>query len=204
MIRAVGSKWVLATTNPGKLAEFRELLAPSSIELEAIDVMSQDGPEETGLSFVENALIKARHASGLSGKPAIADDSGLCVRALNGAPGIRSARYAGPSASDSDNIEKLLAAMADVEPEQRQAIFHCVIVALETPDDPAPVIATGRWVGWIGQSARGDRGFGYDPVFFDSELGMTAAELNPESKNAVSHRGRACRELTRLLTMAAP
>jgi XTP/dITP diphosphohydrolase len=135
----------------------------------------------------------------VSGKPSIADDSGLCVAALGGQPGVRSARYAGPEASDTDNVERLLEALEGVEDEHRQAEFHCVIVALVAPEDPAPLIATGSWRGWIAPSPRGRRGFGYDPVFFDTDLGMTAAELTPEKKNSVSHRGRASRELKRLL-----
>ncbi len=191
--------WILATTNAGKLAEYRELLSDAPLELRALDPESFDAPDETGLSFIENALIKARHASARSGCPAIADDSGLCVAALSGAPGVRSARYAGPEASDSDNVEKLLRELESVDQENRQAEFHCVIVALAAPEDPAPMIATGSWPGWISDSPRGRHGFGYDPVFFDAELGLTAAELPPETKNSVSHRGRACRELKRLL-----
>lgn len=190
--------WILATTNAGKLVEFRELLAGTPIALEALDSES-DVPEETGLSFAENALIKARHASQASGKPAMADDSGLCVTVLGGAPGVRSARYAGPDASDRDNLELLLADLAGFEGNQRHAVFHCVIVALEKPDDPAPVIAAGCWPGLIAENPKGNNGFGYDPVFFDPKLGMTAAELAPDRKNAISHRGRACLELRRLL-----
>lgn len=191
--------WIIATTNAGKLAEYRELLSDAPLTLRALDPESFDAPDETGLSFVENALIKARHASALSGSPAIADDSGLCVAALDGAPGVRSARYAGPEASDSDNVEKLLRELEGVDQENRRAEFHCVIVALTAPEDPAPIIATGSWPGWISASPRGRHGFGYDPVFLDAELGLTAAELPPETKNSVSHRGRACRELRRLL-----
>jgi XTP/dITP diphosphohydrolase len=195
----VTTDWIIATTNAGKLAEYRELLSDAPLTLRALDPESFDAPDETGLSFVENALIKARHASALSGSPAIADDSGLCVAALDGAPGVRSARYAGPKASDSDNVEKLLRELEGVDQENRRAEFHCVIVALTAPEDPAPIIATGSWPGWISASPRGRHGFGYDPVFFDAELGLTAAELPPETKNSVSHRGRACRELRRLL-----
>jgi XTP/dITP diphosphohydrolase len=195
----VTTDWIIATTNAGKLAEYRELLSDAPLTLRALDPESFDAPDETGLSFVENALIKARHASALSGSPAIADDSGLCVAALDGAPGVRSARYAGPEASDSDNVEKLLRELEGVDQENRRAEFHCVIVALTAPEDPAPIIATGSWPGWISASPRGRHGFGYDPVFFDAELGLTAAELPPETKNSVSHRGRACRELRRLL-----
>jgi XTP/dITP diphosphohydrolase len=191
--------WILASTNPGKLAEFRELFAGTSIELEALESGSRRVPEETGRTFVENALIKARHAAGLTGRRAIADDSGLSVEALGGAPGVHSARYAGPAASDRDNIDRLLRELSGLPPAERRASFFCVIVALERPDDPAPVIATGRWNGVIAAQPRGTNGFGYDPVFLDPGLGRTAAELAPAEKNRVSHRARACAELRRLL-----
>jgi XTP/dITP diphosphohydrolase len=188
--------WVLASSNRGKLAEFRTLLAGTGIRLEAF---ADDGPEESGLSFVENALIKARHAAELSGRPALADDSGLCVAALDGEPGVRSARYAGDGASDAANVDRLLARLAGVEPHRRQAAFVCVIVALKRPDDPDPVVAAGRWPGLIAPAPLGSNGFGYDPVFLDAALGRTAAELAPGEKNAISHRSRACAELRRML-----
>ena len=191
--------WVLASTNPGKLAEFRELLAGTPIALEALAPGSPRAPEETGLSFVENALIKARHAARLTGRPALADDSGLCVAALGGAPGVHSARYAGPGASDRANIQRLLRELNGTAPGDRQASFHCVIAAVRHGDDPAPVIAAGRWSGLIVLEPRGSNGFGYDPVFLDPGLGRTAAELGPAEKNRVSHRARACAELRRLL-----
>ena len=191
--------WVLASSNPGKLAEFRELLAGTGIALEALAPGSPGVPEETGSSFVENALIKARHAAALTGRRAIADDSGLCVENLGGAPGVHSARYAGPGAGDRANIERLLRELGPVGIEQRRASFHCVIVALERPDDPAPLIASGRWGGHIVAEPRGTNGFGYDSVFLDPESGLTAAELPPARKNAISHRARACAELRRLL-----
>lgn len=198
MSRTLGrARFVLATSNPGKLAEYRELFADAPIAFDPLDAAT--APEETGLSFVENALIKARHASASTGRPAIADDSGLCVAALGGAPGVRSARYAGPGASDRDNLERLLEALDGVEPERRDAAFHCVIVALLAPDDPVPIIGSGRWHGSIATEPRGSGGFGYDPVFYDPRLGMTAAELSPETKNAVSHRARARAGLKRLL-----
>jgi len=193
------ARWVLASTNLGKLAEFRELLAGAPIELEALARGSPRVPDETGLSFVENALIKARHAAALTGSPAIADDSGLCVAALGGAPGVHSARYAGPDAGDSANVERLLQQLRGVGAAERQASFHCVIVALQRSDDPAPIIAVGRWSGLIAAELRGTNGFGYDPVFLDPVLGRTAAELSPAEKNRVSHRARACAELRRLL-----
>jgi XTP/dITP diphosphohydrolase len=191
--------WILASTNAGKLAEFRELFAGTSIELEALEPGSPRVPEETGRTFVENALIKARHAADLTGRRAIADDSGLSVEALGGAPGVHSARYAGAGATDRANVERLLRELVDVPPAGRRASFYCVIVALERPDDPAPVIASGRWSGVIAAAPRGTNGFGYDPVFLDPALGRTAAELSPVEKNRVSHRARACAELRRLL-----
>ena len=193
------ARWTLASTNPGKLAEFRELLSGTPIELEALDPGSPRVPDETGISFVENALIKARHAAQLTGRPAIADDSGLCVAALGGAPGVHSARYAGSGAGDRANVERLLRELQGVVSTGRQASFHCVIVALDRSDDPAPVIAVGRWSGVIVAEPRGTSGFGYDPVFLDPLLGRTAAELGPAEKNRVSHRARACAELRRLL-----
>ncbi len=192
MSEAQLARWVLASTNPGKLAEFRELLAGAPLELEALAPGSPQVPDETGLSFVENALIKARHAASLTGRPAIADDSGLCVDALGGAPGVHSARYAAPGAGDRANIERLLRELRGVATTARQASFCCVIVALERSDDPAPVVAVGRWRGLIVAEPRGTNGFGYDPVFLDPALGRTAAELTQSEKNKVSHRARAC------------
>jgi XTP/dITP diphosphohydrolase len=191
--------WILASSNPGKLAEFRELLAGTAIHLEALQPGGADVPEETGMSFVENALIKARHAARLTGRRAIADDSGLCVDALGGAPGVHSARYAGHGVPDRAHIEQLLGELDGVLPARREASFHCVIVALESVDDPAPLIATGSWRGLIVARPRGTNGFGYDSVFLDPDLGRTAAELSAADKNAVSHRARACAELRRLL-----
>ena len=199
MSRSRQHEWVLASSNPGKLTEFRELLADLPIRLTALDAAGGEAPEEDGASFVENALIKARHAAERSGLPAIADDSGLCVDALGGAPGVHSARYAGSGASDRDNIEHLLTELDTIETDRRQASFHCVIVALASAADPAPLIATGRWPGLILTGPKGSNGFGYDPVFFDPELGRTAAELGAEQKNAVSHRGRAATILRDLL-----
>lgn len=189
------ARWILASTNRGKLAEFRELLAGAPLELEPLAPGSPQVPDETGLSFVENALIKARHAASLTGRPAIADDSGLCVDALGGAPGVHSARYAGPGAGDRANIERLLRELQGVGAAARQASFHCVIVALVRGDDPAPVVAVGRWSGLIVAEPRGTNGFGYDPVFLDPALGRTAAELTRAEKNKVSHRARACARL---------
>lgn len=190
--------WVLASSNRGKLAEFRRLLGGTGIELNAL-AHADSIPDESGKTFVENALIKARHASRLGSQPAIADDSGLCVDVLGGEPGVHSARFAGPGASDSDNIERLLTDLAGIGPDRRGAEFHCVIVALRYPDDPAPVIASGRWPGRITTEPRGSNGFGYDPVFLDPALGLTAAELSAEQKDTASHRARACGVLRREL-----
>jgi XTP/dITP diphosphohydrolase len=156
-----------------------------------------DGPPETGATFVENALLKARHAARISGLPAIADDSGLVVDALGGAPGVRSARFAGDDADDRANIRKLLEQLA--APVDRAARFHCVLVALADPNDAAPLIACGTWSGRIAAAPRGAGGFGYDPVFFDPALNCTAAELDSATKNRVSHRGTALRALVELL-----
>ena len=196
-------RWVLASGNPGKLREIQAVLAPSGLEVTPQSAFGLDTAEETGATFVENALLKARHAATETGLAAIADDSGLVVEALAGQPGIRSARFAGPDAGDRDNIAKLLRLLADTPEEKRGARFYCVIVALLSPDDPAPVIGTGAWPGVIVREPRGDSGFGYDPVFLDPELGATAAELPPDVKNRVSHRGRALGEIQRALSEEA-
>lgn len=190
MSAALPQRWVLATGNAGKLAEFRALLAALPIDLVPLADLGAARPEETAGTFVENALIKAR-AAAANGLPAIADDSGLVVPALGGAPGILSARYAGPNASDADNMRHLLERMSGLEGDDRAAAFVCVVVAIRTPEDPVPVIAEGRWPGTIARSARGTQGFGYDPIFVDPASGLTAAELTPAGKNALSHRGRA-------------
>jgi len=186
---------VLASSNAGKLAELRELLGDLGIELIAQSDLGIDDAEETGLTFVENALIKARHAARASGLPALGDDSGICVDALGGAPGLYSARYAGEHGNAQANIEKLLDNLADVPDERRGAHFHCTLTLLQRADDPAPLIAEGLWRGVILRAPRGRGGFGYDPVFFDPVHGMGAAELDPAVKNRISHRGLA---LTRL------
>ncbi len=196
MLRA-GSRIVVATGNPGKLAEIAAILEEFRVEVVSQGELGIDEVEETGLTFVENALLKARNAAALSERPAIADDSGLEVDALAGAPGIRSARYAGPGADDQRNIDKLLDELAGVE--HREAAFRCVMVFLRHAEDPAPVIAEGVWRGRILTARRGAGGFGYDPVFFDPELGRSAAELPSAEKNRVSHRARALRELARRL-----
>lgn len=183
---------ILATGNAGKIAELQVLLAP-------IDCISQGSlgfPEapETGLSFIENALIKARHASRLGGQPALADDSGLVVAALNGAPGIYSARYAGPHATDSDNCDRLLMDLRDTPDSKRDAFFYCAIAFVTHADDPTPLIATGRLSGWIAEARRGGNGFGYDPLFYLPEYQCTLAELPAPLKNKISHRAQALQQ----------
>jgi XTP/dITP diphosphohydrolase len=190
---------IVATGNRGKLAEIREVLADTGIELAAQSDLGIGDAEETGATFIENALIKARHAARASGLPALADDSGLCVDALGGAPGLRSARYAGVQADAAANIAKLLAALEGVGDAHRAAHFHCTIVLLGGADDPAPLIAEGRWHGRILAAPRGAGGFGYDPVFLDPALGKSAAQLEPAIKNRVSHRGLALARLRDLL-----
>ena len=192
--------WVLASSNRGKVAELSALLADAALPIRVI-AQSELGiasPAETGVTFVENALLKARHAALISGLPAIADDSGLVVDALGGAPGVRSARFAGEDADDVANMSKLLSLLEDPGLD-RTARFHCVLVAVADPNDAAPLIAAGSWRGHIARSPRGEGGFGYDPVFIDPVLERTAAELDPAMKNSVSHRGTALRALVELL-----
>ncbi|MGD8379976.1 MAG: RdgB/HAM1 family non-canonical purine NTP pyrophosphatase [Gammaproteobacteria bacterium] len=186
---------VLATANPGKVRELAELLAPSGIEVVAQSEFDVEPAEETGLSFVENALLKARHAASATGLAAIADDSGLAVDALGGEPGIYSARYAGVNGDDSANIDRLLRELDGLPEKDRTARFHCAMVFVRRAEDPVPIIAQGAWEGRILTAPRGDGGFGYDPVFWDPELGRSAAELTPEEKHARSHRGQALRAL---------
>ncbi|MGN6518849.1 MAG: RdgB/HAM1 family non-canonical purine NTP pyrophosphatase [Dokdonella sp.] len=192
-------KLVLASGNRGKLAEMREILADLGTELVAQPELRIEDIPETGSTFVENALLKARHAARMSGLPALGDDSGLCVDALDGAPGLYSARYAGAHGDAAANIAKLLDALSDVPDDARGACFHCTIVLLRSADDPAPLIAEGRWHGRILHAPRGGGGFGYDPVFFDPTQGAAAAELDPATKNRVSHRGLALARLRELL-----
>jgi XTP/dITP diphosphohydrolase len=194
------ARWVFASGNRGKLTEITELLRSAGlgrIELVAQSALGVEPPPETAPTFVENALLKARHATLATGLPALADDSGIAVDALGGAPGVRSARFAG--ADDQSNVVRLLAALEGVPPGARRACFYCVLVALGSATDPAPIIATGRWLGEIALAPRGLSGFGYDPVFYDPVLKATAAELSPEVKNRVSHRGQALRALTAAL-----
>jgi XTP/dITP diphosphohydrolase len=186
---------VIATGNPGKLREFQALLQGlpfTPVDQASVGVVA---PQETGTTFVSNALLKARHAAEATGEPTIADDSGLEVDAIGGAPGVYSARYAGPGADDAANNAKLLRALAQIPPEERRARYRCVLVYLDGPDDPAPLSAVGTWEGYIVDAPRGAGGFGYDPHFWLPDLKMTAAELDPVEKNRLSHRGRAMRDL---------
>ncbi len=184
-------KLVLASGNPGKLAELRDLLGDVDVELHAQSAFGVRDADETGLTFVENAILKARHAALATGLPALGDDSGLCVDALDGAPGLYSARYAGEHGDAQANIAKLLDALRDVPEARRTARFVCVLALLRHAGDPQPLIAEGVWEGRILDAPRGDGGFGYDPVFFDVERVIGAAELDAGVKNRVSHRGRA-------------
>jgi XTP/dITP diphosphohydrolase len=193
-------KLVLASGNAGKLIELRELLAGSGIGLVAQNELGIDDADETGLSFVENAILKARHAARASGMPALADDSGLCVDVLDGAPGLYSARYAGVHGDSAANNVKLLRELEDVPDAKRTAHFTCVLALLRGADDPDPIIAIGRWPGRVLTAPRGERGFGYDPVFLpDDGGGLGSAELEPALKNRISHRGQALAALRELL-----
>ena len=182
---------VLATNNRGKVAELQRLLIDTPYRIKAQAEFDIPDAEETGLSFVENAIIKARHASRLSKLPAIADDSGLEVDFLNGAPGIYSARFAGPAASDADNNHKLLNRLQGLPREQRTARFQCLLVYMRHAEDPTPLICQGSWEGEILTEAQGDNGFGYDPLFYIPECGRTSAQLSPEEKSQHSHRAQA-------------
>lgn len=190
---------VLASDNIGKLREIDALLAPAGLSLIPQGQLGIESADETGLTFVENAILKARHAARCSGRAAIADDSGLEVDALNGAPGIYSARYAGAESSDQANCEKLLRALAEHHEADRSARFQCVMVYLRHADDPTPLICQGTWEGLILEAPRGQHGFGYDPIFGVPTHGLSSAELEPETKNALSHRGQALRALVACL-----
>jgi XTP/dITP diphosphohydrolase len=193
-------KLVLATSNPGKLREIGALLKPLAIELVSQADLGIEDAEEPHATFLENALAKARHASRAAGLPALADDSGLCVEALGGEPGVHSAYYAGREGTreerDARNNEKLLLSLK----EERKAYYACIMVCVRHPDDPRPLVAEGLWRGEIARAPRGQNGFGYDPLFFIPALGKTAAELAPEHKNRISHRGIALQKLVELLS----
>lgn len=182
---------VLATNNQGKVAEFQRLLTNTPYQIKAQAEFAIADAAETGLSFVENAIIKARHASRISKLPAIADDSGLEVDCLDGAPGIHSARFAGPEARDADNNRKLLEQLQGLPPEQRKARFQCLLVYMRHAEDPTPLICQGSWEGEILTEARGNNGFGYDPLFYIPDCGCTSAQLSPAEKSRLSHRARA-------------
>ena len=184
-------KLVLASSNHGKLEELRGLLSGNGIELIAQSDLGVEDADETGTTFVENALLKARHATRITGLPALADDSGICVDALDGAPGLYSARYAGEHGNASRNIDRLLDELIDVPDERRSAHFYCVLVLLRHADDPQPLIVEGQWNGRILRERRGSGGHGYAPVFFDPVHGQSAAEMELSFKNGISHRGKA-------------
>lgn len=197
-------RFVVASSNAGKLAEFRDLLGAAGYEFVTQGELGVTDIEESGLTFVENALLKARHAARATGLPALADDSGLCVDALGGAPGLYSARYAGSHGDAGANIAKLLEALKDVPGHRRTAHFYAVIVLLRHAEDPQPIIAEGMWSGLILEAPRGNGGFGYDPVFLEPENGLSAAEFEPAIKNRLSHRGRALAALRQKLAGLAP
>jgi XTP/dITP diphosphohydrolase len=190
---------VVATANPGKLREFHSLLAGLPFALTSLAELKLPSPQETGRTFLENALLKARHAAALSGCAAVADDSGLEVDALGAAPGIYSARYAGEGADDGANNAKLMHELAGVPHKLRQARYRCALAFVEAAQDAGPLVAEAAWDGLILEAPRGDGGFGYDPYFWLPDLGKSAAELDPEEKNRLSHRGKAMRALRQQL-----
>ena len=197
--RELPAKAVLATGNAGKQRELAALLAPLGIEIILQTALGISSADETGDTFEANALLKARHAAREAGLPALADDSGLEVDALGGRPGVWSARYAGVDATDAANNAKLLAELAGVPPARRGARYRCVIAFVRDADDPEPLLASGAWEGRIGEAPQGAGGFGYDPLFWPQGLAVTAAQMEPAAKNAVSHRGLALAELLRKL-----
>ena len=192
-------KIVLASNNKGKLREFSEILSPLQMEVSPQATFNIEDADETGLTFVENAIIKARHASAIAGLPAIADDSGLEVDALKGAPGIYSARYSGEGATDEKNLLKLLEALKDVPEEKRTARFQCVLVYMRHAEDPTPLICQGTWEGIISTEAHGENGFGYDPIFYVPTHNCSSAQLSADVKNTLSHRAQALNTLLNTL-----
>lgn len=200
---ASGKTVVLASGNRGKLREISRILEEFGMAVVTQGELGVESVEETGVSFVENALLKARHAAAVTGLPAIGDDSGLAVDALDGAPGIYSARYAGEDCNSEDNIDKLLQALEGVPENGRGAQFHCAVVYVSSATDPEPLIAEGIWRGRILEARRGSGGFGYDPVFFDAASNRSAAELDAADKDCLSHRGQALRRLRELLREGA-
>ncbi|MCU7795635.1 MAG: RdgB/HAM1 family non-canonical purine NTP pyrophosphatase [Candidatus Thiodiazotropha sp. (ex Myrtea spinifera)] len=195
-----GEKIVLASNNAGKVREINQLLATEEIKVVPQRAFNIPDAVEDGLSFVENAIKKARHAASLSGLPAIADDSGIEVDALNGAPGIYSARFAKAGATDQENLEKLLELMKDVPEEKRTARFQCLMVYMRHAEDPTPLICQGTWEGRILSEPSGDNGFGYDPIFYVPTHKCSSAELSAEVKNSLSHRGQALQKLLQVLS----
>ncbi|OCG19834.1 MULTISPECIES: XTP/dITP diphosphatase [unclassified Gilliamella] len=188
-------KIVLATNNQGKVNELQKLLADAGFDIIAQSQFNVPDADETGLTFIENAILKARHTAKLTGLPAIADDSGLAVNSLGGAPGIYSARYAGEHGNDKSNNQKLLKALQNFPKEKRTAYFYCALVFMRHENDPTPIICLGKWNGLILNEEQGDGGFGYDPLFYVPELGCTAAQLTKEQKSQISHRGQALKQL---------
>jgi XTP/dITP diphosphohydrolase len=195
-----GERIVLASNNAGKVREINQLLTCEQITVVAQKDFNIPDAIEDGLSFVENAIKKARHASSLSGLPAIADDSGIEVDALNGAPGIYSARFAGPGASDEENLNKLLGRLNEIPEEKRSARFQCLMVYMRHAEDPTPIICQGTWEGRILFEPQGENGFGYDPIFFVPTHNCSSAQLDPETKNSLSHRGQALKALLKALS----
>ncbi|MEW8657149.1 MAG: RdgB/HAM1 family non-canonical purine NTP pyrophosphatase [Candidatus Thiodiazotropha endolucinida] len=195
-----GEKIVLASNNAGKVREINQLLASGQITVVAQKEFNIPDAIEDGLSFVENAIKKARHAASLSGLPAIADDSGIEVDALNGAPGIYSARFAGPDSTDEVNLQKLLDHLKEIPEAQRSARFQCLLVYMRHAEDPTPIICQGTWEGRILHQPRGENGFGYDPIFYVPTHDCSSAELEPEVKNSLSHRGQALKKLLHALS----
>ncbi len=189
------SKIVLATGNQGKVREMADILSDFGFDVIAQSEFNVSDVAETGTTFIENAIIKARHAAKETGLPAIADDSGLEVDALNGAPGVYSARYSGEGATDQKNIDKMLTAMQGVPTEKRTARFHCVLVLMKHENDPTPLICHGSWEGHIMTEQKGDHGFGYDPIFWVDQANCSSAELDPIHKKQLSHRGKALKKL---------
>jgi XTP/dITP diphosphohydrolase len=197
-------KLILASSNKGKISELTALLLPYQLHVTPQQELGVTDADETGQTFIENAILKARHAALITGLPAIADDSGLAVDALGGQPGIYSARYSGEGATDSSNISKLLDALQQVPPLQRSAQFHCVLVYLRHASDPTPIVCHGIWAGSISLELQGNGGFGYDPVFIPTGHTLSAAQLTKEQKAAVSHRGQALRQLLKQLSERLP
>jgi len=193
----------MASSNPGKLREINQILGDLGMEVLPQSDFGVPDADETGLTFVENSILKARHAAQLTGLPAIADDSGLEVDALKGAPGIYSARYSGPGATDEKNLQKLLEDLRDVPEAERSARFQCLMVFMAHAEDPTPIICQGTWEGRILFEPRGDGGFGYDPIFYVPSENCASAELTPEVKNSLSHRGQALTKLVEALESAS-